>query len=543
MKWGSLLMACALWVSCEDQLNVTPPNNFTDEQILEILRTGDEKKVELVLGALASGLDGNFRMAGSFNGFSGGTMNNVNGQDILVDVRGNDIVVGSAIHGASSSEFVSFYKLDNAAFKPWVGTQDATGYNYPFWKLACTPLINANKALLFLTSDIAADGIAKIKNARAAALCVRAYSYMMLMERYQKAYLHGGKDGEGMPIYTEYKINDPVAPSSADATYEFIKNDLKEAVSLFEAAGTGYTTDIPNDIDLSVAQYLLARVSLWTGDYKTCVAACEGLTANYSSFIKERNYGVPASDFPALAAGTKEAMAANNAFSSLSVNPECILGWKDGNGAMTYYYGTFNVFAGDGSGTNPIYFRVDDRLYNQIDDNDFRKANVMTSDADFTYFKDNNTQTIPAYSSLKWGATICLQQTARNEKVNTDMCYYRLSEVILMLAEAQAELGNDAAAKNTLNRLLAARTKAGAPTLTCDNYKGGKSLKELIRLQWRIEMWGENGLEYYNAKRWNTPIDRSGSTIHWSTGLTFPVEYMTYEIPIQETNYNPGWGR
>lgn len=61
-----------------------------------------------------------------------------------------------------------------------------------------------------------------MKNGRAAALCVRAYSYMLLMERYQKAYLHGGKGGEGMPIYKVYGLNDPVAPSSAEETFKFI---------------------------------------------------------------------------------------------------------------------------------------------------------------------------------------------------------------------------------------------------------------------------------------------------------------------------------
>ena len=60
---------------------------------------------------------------------------------------------------------------------------------------------------------------------------------MLLMERYQKAYLHGGKGGEGMPIYKVYGLNDPVAPSSAEETFKFIMGDLNEAVALFKETG------------------------------------------------------------------------------------------------------------------------------------------------------------------------------------------------------------------------------------------------------------------------------------------------------------------
>ena len=217
---------------------------------------------------------------------------------------------------------------------------------------------------------------------------------------------------------------------------------------------------------------------------------------------------------------------------------------KDGDGAGTYYYGNFNPFAGDGTGSNPLYMRVDDRFYNLINENDYRKDNVLVESKDFTYFK-GNTHTLPSYTNTKWGATICLQQTQRSEHTNTDQCKFRSSSVVLMLAEAYAEIGNEAMSKQVLNQLLAARTREGASLLTCDNYKSGLALKDLIKLQWRIEMWGEGGIEFYNAKRWNTPIDRAGSKIHWTalSNSTLPVEYMTYEIPMQEYNFNPGWGR
>ena len=110
-----------------------------------------------------------------------------------------------------------------------------------------------------------------------------------------------------------------------------------------------------------------------------------------------------------------------------------------------------------------------------------------------------------------------------------------------MLAEAQYMAGKEADAKATLNKLLAARTKAGAPTLTCDNYKGNLSTMDQIKLQWRIEMWGENGLNYYCHKRWNEPAVRTGSN-HW-VNYTWNVEDMEWEIPLKELQTNSYWER
>ena len=545
-KWGLAFVACAALASCASELDQRP-QNFVDEDILSILnsdKTQDQEKKDVIIQALCANLESNFRLNGNYNGYSGNAINSIDGQEIMLGSRANDIVVGALNNSTSSSFYLTMYDLD-PTFQPWRDDQGKTGYNYAYWALPCNALTNANKVLSLVTGEIAEKGTEKVKNGRAAALCVRAYAYMTLMERYQPAYLQGGKGGEGMPIYTTYGINDPVAPSTSDATYQFINQDLDEAIALFKEAGTedgGYTVGTTNDIDLGVAQYLKARVAMWTGNYTAAISACNDILAHYPNFIAEANYGVKQQDFDALQAEEKEAMAADNAFCSISKNPECIFGWVDGNGASTYYYGNFNPFSGDGTGTNLVFMRTDDRLYNQIDDNDFRKDNTLPTDKEFTYFLNKDTHTLHAYTNMKWGATICLQQTARCEKSNTDQPSIRSSEIVLMLAEAYAEAGQDAQAKATLNTLLAARTKAGAPTLTCDNYKGGLSIKDLIKLQWRIEMWGERGLEFLNAKRWGQTIDRSGSTIHWRTG-SLDQKYMTYEVPMEEYNFNAGWGR
>jgi len=531
--------------SCNDKLDVTPPNQISDEQIQEILRSGNETKIQMIMSGLVSNLYTNFELAGSYSGFGSNPLNPLTNQDLFGNLRGNDIVLGERTLG-SSGTYQLFYNIDSS-FEPWLAS-DRTD-NYTWWWLSVTPATNANKVLVYLGSDVVKDsGSKSMKDYRARCLTVRAYGYNMLMERFQKAYLLGGKDGKGMPIYTTYGVNTPVAPSSATDTYNFIKNDLKEAVQLFgdSQIGTGLDgyTAATNDIDRGVAQFLLARVSLWTGDYATCISSCQEILTHFPTFIPQAAYGIQNSRVNAIAAGKDDVKADDNAFSCLTKNPECIMGWIDGNGAQTYQYSNFNCFAEGSGGLGAYYMRIDNRLYDKIADDDFRKGIFLTNSASYPYPTDGKPMTIPSYTNLKWGATISKQQTKRNSNINCDYSYYRASEALLMLAEAQASSGQDAAAKATLNKLLAARTKTGATAvLTCDNYPSMKGMTalDMVKLQWRIEMWGENGDEFYNNKRWNVPTDRNGSAIHWSSGKTYSVDHMTYEIPIQETSTNGHW--
>ena len=116
----------------------------------------------------------------------------------------------------------------------------------------------------------------------------------------------------------------------------------------------------------------------------------------------------------------------------------------------------------------------------------------------------------------------------------------RTSAVLLMKAEALAQQGKETETKDVINILLAARTKEGSPTLTCDNYPAmqGLSALQMVQLQSRIELWGEGGHEFFNNKRWNISVDRNGSSNHINQGQ-YNVKDMTLQIPDDEMFYNP----
>jgi len=161
-----------------------------------------------------------------------------------------------------------------------------------------------------------------------------------------------------------------------------------------------------------------------------------------------------------------------------------------------------------------------------------------------TGFNDGTQTTLSSYVNVKFAANVgigmAIGNTTACDPGIIDYSMFRVAEAYLMKAEALAQQGQDGPAKEVLNLLLAKRAKTGA-SLTCDNYSSmaGMTALEMVQLQTRIEMWGERGLEWYNNRRWNIPVNRSGSTVHHNPGLTYPVSGMTLPLPDQETQTNP----
>lgn len=526
--------------SCANQLDVTPPG-ITDEQVKEILASGDEEKIKLVMAGLVEGLPANFNANNTdFSGFTGNVYNHVTGFNVLRDLEANDIVFGDKL-GSGTATFDSEYQLGDFRLA------DNRGKNYPYWMCGAACINNANKVLAYL--DVNTVGENKLlKDYRARCLVIRAWGYHWLMENYQDAYLQGGKEKLGMSIYEVYGVNKPVARSTSDATYEFIRKDIDEAIQLFNIAGITYTTK-EDDIDMGVAQFVLARIASWTGDWKTVASACGDILAHYPVLISEENYGVQSKSLKFVSDSVINKIsysnvyigqdrAENNAFTSITKNPEVILGYKDGSGAQTYQHVWFNVLR---SGTD---MRVDNRLFDKIATTDYRKG-VFLMDS-LTVIEPTNKQPVTntPYSTLKWAARVALGQSAEkpDEKlVNVDQTMFRSSEALLMKAEAEAMSGSESAAKKTLNVLLAARTKVGATPLTCDTYPSmaGLTALQMVQLQTRIELWGENGREFYNNKRWGIPVNRSDSKNHSDKINKLSVKDMTLQIPKQELDTNP----
>lgn len=520
------LIATAIFTSCADRLDITPPNNITDEQIQQLLASGDQDKINLVMGSMANNMPLLFNFAGITGVGVADVYHSVQGLETMRSLEGNDIVLGDiagSLSGTAEYQFGDFISPN-------------IDKNNVYWYYAWNLVTQANKMLNFLTDEVVGNS-ASLKNFKARGLVVRAYGYYFLMENYQDAYLQGGNSKLGMPLYDRFSPTQPnKARATAEETFAFIKNDLNTAITLLEEANTNYTTDDISDIDLGVANFIKARVSLWTGDWAGTIAAADKILATKSALMSEEQYGAKNTGTATDPIYKPE----SNGFLNNAVNPEVILGFALGQ-ALTYHHAYFNPFGNGAGGVSRAYKRIDNRLYEKIADADYRKdAFAKEAIGDYTYPGNNTVAYIPSYTNLKFAATHGLDREDRTQVGAVTTYYMRTSEVILMKAEAQAQSGDTEGAKATLNILLAARTRKGATPLTCDTYPGMENLSalEMVQLQTRIELWGEGGREFFNNKRWNIAVDRTNSENH-VTKATYPVSKMTLQIPQDEMLYNP----
>ena len=62
-----LALAGMIFSSCSKELEITPPNSITDEQIMELLASGDDATIKKILGSMADAMP---RPAALFTVFS-----------------------------------------------------------------------------------------------------------------------------------------------------------------------------------------------------------------------------------------------------------------------------------------------------------------------------------------------------------------------------------------------------------------------------------------------------------------------------------------
>jgi hypothetical protein len=528
-----IFVGLAMMTSCADKLELAPENAIYEEQIKELLASSPAA-AEKVLQSIANNIPLKINQSVELAGSGDPRVYAYFGLNYNHSVRGNDLVFGDkpiGIFGGNLYNFSEDYTLN-----------DPSSVNRYYWYFSWSAITQANKLLNLLDSATVGDN-ERLKEYKARALTLRAYAYNYLIENYQDAYLQGGKSKLGIMLYDTYSLSQSQkARAGSEETYAFIKNDINTAVRLFTEAAVGYTADV-RDFDLGVANFILARVSLCTGDYGTVISACDKILANYPNLISPANYGGKNTGTTVSAEGdlVLEFHPTTNAFLNHAVNPEVIYGFPKGV-ANTYGNLWLNIFSRTYGGQLEGYARIDNRLYDQIAVDDCRKDAFQgpTALGNYTYPVTPVKNTIPSYVNLKFASTHALDELGEPGRTNvgqTDCSYMRTSEVLLMKAEAQAQT-DEAGAKATLNILLAARTKPGRPTLTCNNYGMSGTALDMVKLQTRIEMWGEGGLEFFNNKRWNIPVDRVTSSNH-VVKITNPVSKMTLQIPTEETLYNP----
>jgi len=237
-----------LFASCASELDTEPSGSqVSDEQLGELIK----ENADLVLAPMMQGAvnymhTGNRQATTNDRGFMVWNLG--------MDLQGNDMVLTKL-----TNWFADEYMFESIRAQTNAYTADRW---YCYYKI----VYQSNQILDLIPDDVTGKALVY----KAQALTYRALAYYYLMCVYQDDYMHGGKDKAGVPLYLTVEGAKGRTPSTE--VYSTITTDLQNAIALFEQEGYDPKSSTA-DIDQTVANMVLARVALTTGDYTTAANA------------------------------------------------------------------------------------------------------------------------------------------------------------------------------------------------------------------------------------------------------------------------------
>lgn len=296
------------------------------------------------------------------------------------------------------------------------------------------------------------------------ALYHRSKQFLNLVMTFSKYYDKSTSSIDlGIPLKLDDDIEEQIKRSTVEDTYYQIVSDLKESARLLPSNQTDYTT-----VAKAGAFALLARTLLFMDDYEGARNSADS-TLKYNSFIQDFNQVTNTSASRPLNIQSKE----------IHVRAAMV---KVSN--------------------NPTTGRINTTLYNQYDNSDLRKILFFKTELDNKVsFKGN------LLNTLFTGTTT--------------------GEILLILAESEARLGNKVKAIETLNKLALNRYKKDQFIKFTANTNS--EALDLILSERRKELV-TRGLRWQDLKRLNRDAKYQKS-LRRNIGSDF------YELPANDPRY------
>ncbi|GAA3602674.1 RagB/SusD family nutrient uptake outer membrane protein [Flavivirga amylovorans] len=389
-------------------------------------------------------------------------------------LKGNDLI-------QSPSFFRFDYAHDNRA-PTFRRTSFTWTFNYE--------IINyANVLIKGLKESTDLDDATK-REFTAVAKSIRAFHYFQLALEFAPNY-NNDRSVTRIPIYTEPATAESVGngPSPLSDVYDLILSDLKEAIPDLpeERLGKSY-------INKSVANGFLARVLLVTQDdwslASSAARAAYGGTAE--SAVISTNWG--------------------DGFSDLTDQDWLWGHFQDGSNESNFFWMAPHVFMDHLS----LSFQATYANTNFRDE--FSTTDVRRLFSDIY----NSSTPYREFITTKFAFTFA-----------SDVPLMRKSEMVLIDAEAQYNLNNEPEARD----LLFALQKERDPNAVLSTNSGSDLMNEIL-LERRKELYGELGVEWFDAKRLRMPINRDD--VH-RVVINVPIdsELFYLSIPQSEIDANP----
>ena len=332
---------------------------------------------------------------------------------------------------------------------------------------------------------------------KAQALTTRAHAYLWLAQYHAPTYV-GNESAPCVPLKLE-SSEEHVGISTVGEVYEAIMKDLDDAIALFTSADIGRPAK--SYVDIQVAHGVKARAALIMEDWTTAISSAQAARAGYPLMSNEEMTG---------------------GFNDFSVG-EWMWGFDINDEQSTIYASWFShmdptrlSYASLG-----LQKQIPAYLFDTIPATDIRRA-LFVEPNDSTWF-DPWGEPIPTYVSVKFNAASWA----------ADYIMMRAAEMYLIEAEAAAEAGQDGVAQAAVNAILEARDPGSSTSST------GDALLQEIRLQRRLELWGE-GFGLFDIKRWKIPLDRTDHdpTLCLTTYLDANSYLFNWRVPQYEIDAN-----
>lgn len=473
-KKKTLLMACAAVLtmsSCNDFLAITPLNSIVVENYWE-----KKSEVEAVIAACYVDME-----AANFN------------KRLIVwgELRGDNVAETSTLK--QNTELHDFYTNNITTTNSW--NDWAPFYN----------VINlCNNVLYYAPQAQAGDGnfsMEELHSYEAEARCIRAFCYFQLVRTFQK-----------VPLVLNASIGDDedfkVAAASEDSIMAQIIDDLQWAGQYIWSAS--YFDDIAQRkgrFNKQSAKALLGDVYLWKGDYQRCADLCKEImdekvaeyqsqlsdmqSGNYNSYMQNGDISLY-EGYPLIQGQTGSHDAYNrifidgNSFESIFEMQYDAENNISNAGLTMFYGGLTNVGSGQ-LNTAAYLTTTDNELFS--DKTDIRLYENTGYDGKTA---------AQSYYILKYRMSYANTNTGALRTTYPNWIVYRLTDIMLMRAEALAYLGGEINCQEAFSLVEAVNERAcgGQTKLTYDQ----TTIKEQILEERQRELMFE-GKRWYDLVR------------------------------------------
>lgn len=348
---------------------------------------------------------------------------------------------------------------------------------------------------------------------KAQAIVYRANAYLWLVQVYSKRWCDSnGGQTRGVVLRTGHEPDDLECATLAES-YQFIYDDLDEAVRLFTSSGKDRPSGAENIWlpNLNVAHAVYARAALCREDWKKANDEAEAARKGFSLMT------------------STEYRAGFNA-----ANQEWIWMAYNDNTQTLSYYGPFAYLASNSAATVTRSYGnvISNDLINQIPEEDSRRwLYGLAKDGDKNtvnqttgrvtkgglydrYTKGEYYDRYCHTAAMSYYLNAVMKFQIAGGVADGCMVLYRAAEMYYTQAEALYELGRETDARN----LLIDAVKPYQPNYTCT--KSGTELRDEIRLYRRFDLLGE-GHNFFDFKRWKLPVVRKT----WAEGGTWPAVF------------------